>query len=50
MPTTTNFGLEALDKLISSHARVFDAVDSLSSTGLKRELIPKLVGWEKFRP
>lgn len=43
MAGQAEFKLEALDELTSSHARVFDAVDSLSLAGLKRELIPKLV-------
>lgn len=43
MAATTRPQLASLQELAASHARVFDAVDSLREAGLDRELIPKLV-------
>ncbi|KAH8663799.1 P-loop containing nucleoside triphosphate hydrolase protein [Ilyonectria robusta] len=43
MSNSPQASLAGLDELSSSFAEIFDAIDSLRSAGLERELIPKLV-------
>ncbi|KAH7114597.1 P-loop containing nucleoside triphosphate hydrolase protein [Dactylonectria macrodidyma] len=43
MSNEPHVSLAGLDELSSTFAEVFDAIDSLRSAGLERELIPKLV-------
>ncbi|KAH6974515.1 P-loop containing nucleoside triphosphate hydrolase protein [Ilyonectria sp. MPI-CAGE-AT-0026] len=43
MSNNPQASLAGLDELSSSFAEIFDAIDSLRSAGLERELIPKLV-------